>query len=254
MSQTTSGLCNAVFGRALVPEQENPLNARRLSCVLSLNPSSFCSFWFSPPCTFHRALIEHATLSSPRRLILNSCFALPATEGNKILLLWKLLTERRTAAYETSSEETEAYIWLFPVCRLGGELNLPWKFFLVCLFCVNDGEAVRVTDWWTDRVRRKRRGNRKGVWSLVSFCTTWHVIPLALTELYHQKNKKKKLKSPNWQTFTARLEVALFKSAVGTLGSWILISVAAGIKEDVHGWPYLKSKRKTSEADGLQHR
>lgn len=64
---------------------------------------------------FYCALISHPTLSSTPFLILNSYLSLPATEGNKILLLWKLLSERREAAYETSSMETEAYIWPFPV-------------------------------------------------------------------------------------------------------------------------------------------
>lgn len=100
-------------------------------------------------------LISHPALFSTRFLILNSYLSLPATEGNKILLLWKLLTERRESAYETSSVETEAYIWPFPVGGLGGGFNLLWT---LCLFsCVKNYQ----TDGVTDRVR-KTLGKREG--------------------------------------------------------------------------------------------
>lgn len=77
-------------------------------------------------------------------------FPLPATKGNKILLLWKLLTaereRKREEAYETSCVETGAYIWLVPVCgqpSMNVESLFPvWK--------TTDGvtEIGRKNRWW----------------------------------------------------------------------------------------------------------
>lgn len=74
-------------------------------------------------------------LSSAPCLILNSSF--PATQGNKMLLLWKQLTEMRTAAYETSNVETEAYIWSFPVWE-GEEFGSSFDENVVSLLCETD--------------------------------------------------------------------------------------------------------------------
>lgn len=154
MSQTTSALCNAVFGWALIPEQENPLKGRRASCVLSPQPSTFCSL-DSP---LRAPLLRPERTPDPVLSSLNPHLTLPATEGNKTLLPWKLLTERRRAAYETSSEETEAHIWSLPVCGLGGGGAQPSMKMFVCPSCVKDQEAVR----WTDETEEagKQKGRR----------------------------------------------------------------------------------------------
>lgn len=130
MSQAQFGLCNVVVGWALIPEQENPLNTHKANDppVLYLKKHPYSVLLFSHPNSdiyLSCALIAHPVLSSARFLILNSflslSLSLPATEGNKILLLWKLLTDRRTAA---SSVETVAYIWALPVCGLRDRFSL----------------------------------------------------------------------------------------------------------------------------------
>lgn len=115
--------------------------------------SLLCSFILSRSHCLSCALIAHPALSHFELL----SHSLPATEGNKILLLWELLTERRTAAYETSSVETEAYIWLFPVCGLGGGFNLLWKLCLSFL-------CEKLWDRWSDRQSEKQRDRQAGGW------------------------------------------------------------------------------------------
>lgn len=99
--------------------------------------------------------LSHPALLSRFELL---SLSLSATEGNKILLLWKPLTGRQEAAYESSSVETEAYIRPFPVCALRGG-------FSVYEHCVSLS-CVRNTDGVTGRARkrlRNRESDMKGM-------------------------------------------------------------------------------------------
>ena len=56
-------------------------------------------------------------------------------------------------AYETSRVETEAYIWPFPVCGLGGRAQ-PFYEHCVCLSlcdCKTDGVTDKQTEWDGER-------------------------------------------------------------------------------------------------------
>lgn len=116
----------------------------------------------SAPCWYiylSCALISHPDLLSH----LNSYLSLPAAEGNKIPLLWKRLTERREAAYETSSVQTEAYIRPFPVCVLRGGFNLSTS--IVSHFSLwKNYKADGVKDRQRNQGKKVKRG--KDVWSL----------------------------------------------------------------------------------------
>lgn len=59
-----------------------------------------------------------------------------------MLLLWKLLTESRETAYVTSSVETEAYIWPFPVSGLG-ERQVQPSMNIVSLSCDYETDGVK---------------------------------------------------------------------------------------------------------------
>lgn len=80
--------------------------------------------------------------------------------------------EEREAAYETSSVETEAYIWPFPVCGLGGGFKPSMN--IVPLFPV--WETTRQMEWQTEweRERGTMKGNdrRRDVCSLLWFILT----------------------------------------------------------------------------------
>lgn len=116
----------------------------------------------SAPCWYiylSCALISHPDLLSH----LNSYLSLPAAEGNKILLLWKRLTERREAAYETSSVQTKAYIRPFPVCVLRGGFNLSMS--IVSHFPLwKNYKADGVKDRQRNQRKKLKEGKMYGVW------------------------------------------------------------------------------------------
>lgn len=120
VSQAEFGLCNVVFDWALVRERKNPLNTHKADDP-ALFPKHPSALLFSHPayllllCPYLTFSPVVYSLSHFQLLSLSSCH-----RGKQVLLLWKLLSERREAAYETSSMETEAYIWPFPVCGTGG--------------------------------------------------------------------------------------------------------------------------------------
>lgn len=175
MSQAEFGLCNVVFGRSLVPYKKTHLMPiKQMTLLFCIYKTSlFRSFIFSSRLMCLPLLCPYLT-SSPV-LYLLSHFApylfLLAGKGNKMLLLWKLLTERREAAYETSSVETGAYIWPFPVCGPGGAVQPSMN--IVSLFPV--WKTTRQMEWQTERERQrdrerekgKQRDRKKDVWRLV---------------------------------------------------------------------------------------
>lgn len=100
MSQAEFGLCNVVFGRALIPEQADRLNAHKADDPPALSRQNILllHFYVLIPDSYIYFTLVPLSHIQPRRLlaflILNSYLSLPGTEGNKMLLLWKLLTER----------------------------------------------------------------------------------------------------------------------------------------------------------------
>lgn len=146
-----------------------PIKPMTLLCFIG-KTSFFCSFILSSRLVYLPLLCPYLTsspvlysLSHFGLLSLSSCHR---GKQNTVAMETAHREERGEAAYETSSVETEAYIWPFPVCGLGGRFNLLWT---LCLsFPV--WKTTRQTEW--QRVRKSRgKGNKEMVRKVYGVCS-----------------------------------------------------------------------------------
>lgn len=160
VSQAECGLCNVVFGRAPIPEQENPLNARKANGPPVLYPQNIPLFFFiySTQLVYLPLLCPYLTpssilcsLSHFELLSFSSCH-----QG-----------KQNTVAMETAHREERGSLWDFQCgdrrlymaisCLRAGRWVQP-SMNIVSLFPDRQSEK----DWGTQRGETKRQQER--VW------------------------------------------------------------------------------------------
>lgn len=152
-----------------------PVKPMTLLCFIS--KTSFFRFYFLPPPTRTFTslvpLISHPALSSARFLIFeNSLSLFSCHRGKQNTVAMETAHReraRREAAYETSSVETEAYIWPHPVWWVQPSMNIVFLSFLRETLRGRWSDRQSEKMIWKQR-EREREGNegmrRKmhGVW------------------------------------------------------------------------------------------
>lgn len=135
---------------------------KRMTLPCFMDKTSFtCSPLFSHPDSRVFTSLVSLSWSSTYFFILNSYLSLFLPPRETKYRCYGNCSQRREreerrgeAACETSREETEAYIWPFPVCGLGGRFALLWTLCLSFL-------CEKLRDRRSDRQRKKRLWGRE---------------------------------------------------------------------------------------------